>query len=324
MMLMRYILFVFFITSAAKAQQKKTFTNNYFDQPIPADTPVIFAPGLVSDQFGNRDMAISPNGDEMFYTLQFRGGLISTILHSKKINDKWAKPEIASFCGLYGDLEPAFSPDGSKLYFVSNRPMSDAGKTKDYDIWYVTKENGKWTNPQNAGAPINTEKDEFYPSIAKSGNIYFTRAVEGREEDIMVCRYENDKYEPAEGLSDSVNSVADEFNAFVDPDEQYIFFSSYGRKDDLGNGDLYLSKKNEKGEWMQAMHLDKNINSRGIDYCPYITPDKKYFFFTSNRHNIKIPFAEKQDIQSLHALLQSPLNGYDNIYWMKADDIFGR
>ena len=36
--------------------------NAFFNQPLPVDTPVIFAAGTISDEFGNRDMAISPVG----------------------------------------------------------------------------------------------------------------------------------------------------------------------------------------------------------------------------------------------------------------------
>lgn len=295
----------------------------FFDQTPPTDTPQIFAPGIISDQFGNRDMAISPNGDELFYTLQYSRGFISAILYSQRINGKWTPPEVASFSGLYNDLEPAFSPDGGKLYFVSNRPLNQTGNKKDYDVWYVTKENGKWQHAINAGMFINSEKDEFYPSVTKSGNIYFTRGAEGREEDIFFCRFINGKYTDAEAMSDSVNSILDEFNAFVDPDEAFIIFSSFGRKDDMGSGDLYISK-NIQGVWMNAIHLTAPINSTALDYCPYVSSDKKYFFFTSGRHDIKIPFEKQQTISSLHSLLQDPLNGYDNIYWMKADEVLKR
>ena len=217
--------------------------------------------------------------------------------------------------------QPAFSYDGTKLYFVSNRALNNERKTKDYDVWFVTKQNSEWTNPQNVGAPVNSEKDEFYPSLTKHDDIYFTRAVDGREEDILFCKFNNGKYEEAQALPDAINSVDDEFNAFVDTDEQFIIFSVYGRKDDNGGGDLYISKKNEKGEWMQATNLNVPVNSKYLDYCPYITHDKKYFFFTSNRHSIKIPFDKKLNIQSLQTLLHSPLDGYDNIYWMSASSI---
>src|SRR5438105_9989685 len=160
------------------------FDNSYFNQEPPADACRLFAPGVISNEFGNRDMAISPDGNEIFYTIQYSRGLISVIMNTKKVNGKWSSPEVASFSGMYNDLEPAFSYDGTKLFFVSNRTLNGEGKTKDYDIWFVTKTNGEWTNPQNIGAPVNSEKDEFYPSVTKHGDIYFTRTVEGREEDI--------------------------------------------------------------------------------------------------------------------------------------------
>jgi len=312
----------YFLITAMLIKACLVYSQNkiYFDQTPPSDTPEIFAPGIISDQYGNRDMSISPNSDELFYTLQYSRGLISAILYSQKINGKWTMPEVAFFSGLYNDLEPAFSPDGSKLFFVSNRPLQQTGSKKDYDIWYVTKENGKWQHAVNAGTFINSEKDEFYPSVTKSGNIYFTRAAEGREEDIFLSRLIDGKYTAAKAMNDSVNSTLDEFNAFVDPDETFIIFSSFGRKDDMGNGDLYISR-NIKGVWMQAVHLPTPVNSTALDYCPYVSPDKKYFFFTTGRHDIKIPFEKKQSISSLRSLLQSPLNGYDNIYWMNADGV---
>ncbi len=318
---MRYFFLLLFIVNAAEAQKKQLPDNAYFNQPVPVDTPAIFSDGLVSDRFGNRDMAISPNGDEMFYTLQSSNGSINAIIHSNKINGKWIAPEVATFSGQYSDLEPAFSPDGSRLYFSSNRPIKDTGKRKDYDIWFVTKVHGEWVHPQNMGEPVNSPKNEYYPSIAKSGNIYFTRTVENRDEDIMICKFSNNQYQPAESLSSEINSAGAEFNAFIDHDEKFIIFSSYGRSDDLGGGDLYISKQNGKGEWENATNLGDKINSTAIDYCPYITPDKKYFFFSSSRSNIEIPFSQKQTLKSLHTILGNSLNGADNIYWLRANKI---
>ncbi|HRI21814.1 MAG TPA: hypothetical protein PLA68_12715, partial [Panacibacter sp.] len=264
---MRYLFLLLFMANTIQAQQKNLPANAYFDEPVPADIPVMFSDGIISDKFGNRDMAVSPLGDEIFYTLQSANGSINAIIHTSIINGKWTSPEVASFSGLYSDLEPAFSPDGSKLYFSSNRPLSGAGKRKDYDIWFVTKDHGEWVHPQNMGSPVNSVKNEFYASVAKTGNIYFTRAVDNRDEDIMICRFTNNLYQPAESLPDEINSAGDEFNAFVDPDEKFILFSAYGRNDDLGGGDLYISKLNEKSEWQQAINLGDKINTASIDYC---------------------------------------------------------
>ena len=295
--------------------------NTWFNQSLPGKKLTMFAPDIISDEFGNRDMAISPKGDEIFYTMQYNYGMLSTILYSKKINGKWSLPQVADFSGRYKDLEPSFSFDGTKLYFSSNRPLADTGSEKDYDIWYVTKANGKWAKPVNMGSPVNTDKDEYYASVAKNSNIYFTRSVDAREEDIMICKFTDGKYSEAESLPDSINSIGDEFNAFVDPDENYIIFSGYKRKDGFGNGDLYISKKNEKGEWQHAKNLGAIINSAKLDYCPYVTPDKKYFFFTSNRHDIKTSFKKAKTLKELKTMMHNPLNGFDNIYWIEADEI---
>ena len=169
------------------------------------------------------------------------------------------------------------------------------------------------------GSPVNTGKDEYYASLATNNNIYFTRAVDGREEDIMVCRFADGKYSVAESLPDAINSVGDEFNAFVDPDEKYILFAGVRRPGLYGSGDLYISKKNENGERQEAKNLGAIINSAALDYCPYVTRHKKYFFYTGNKSGLKSAFAKKQTIQQLRTKLRSPLNGNDNIYWIKAD-----
>ena len=74
---------------------------------------------------------------------------------------------------------------------------------------------------------------------------------------------------------------------------------------------------------MEAVDLGNSINKPGLNYCPYISPDKKYFFFTSNRGGVKAPFAEKQNAKSLYSKMHSSLNGADNIYWMEAKKIIG-
>lgn len=309
------ILFLIFPTMLF-AQLK---SNSYFNQPVPDSIPVFFAPGEISDELGNRDMAISPLGDEIFYTNQYRGGVFSTIMYSRKINGKWSKPEVASFCSRYNDLEPAFSSDGSKLFFASSRPVS-VDAQKDYDIWYVTKEKGVWGNANTVGSPVNTDRDEFYPSISRTGNIYFTREMDGQGEDIVVCMAKGKGFDSAVSLP-VINSTGGEFNAFVDPDEQYILFTGYKRKGNLGTGDLYISRKNESGLWGDPINLGSTINAGGLTYCPYVSPDKKYFFFTSSRGIFKTPFVEKQSIGQLKKLVNSPMNGWDNIYWVKVDSI---
>ena len=87
------------------------------------DTPEPFLKGIV-DQFPNvRDIAISPNGDEVIFSAQSVMGDISALVSVTKTSEGWSQPNVVSFSGQFFDLEPFFSPDGLQLYFVSNRPF---------------------------------------------------------------------------------------------------------------------------------------------------------------------------------------------------------
>ena len=293
------------------------------DHWLPPAVPALFGEVHINTEFRERDFALSPDGTEIFYTLQSPKANFQTIVYLKKdANGKWSQPEVASFSGKFTDLEPAFTVDGKKLLFVSNRPITGTG-TKDFDIWYVEKENNQWGVPKNLGLPVNSASNEFYPSVGASGNLYFTCHCNNSKsgEDIFVSVFTNGKFTDPVALEGGVNSAADEFNAFVSPDEQYIIFSSYGRKDDRGGGDLYMSKRNASGQWMPASNMAV-LNSDKLDYCPFVSFDGHILFFTSERHHLQTAFPDKPATYSqLIKDYSSVLNGGGNIYWVSLEEV---
>ncbi len=303
--------------------QQALLAQNGTSSIVPSTGPALFSEAAINTQFSERDFALSPDGNELFYTLQSPARNFQTIVHLQK--DKsghWSKPAIAAFAGRYSDLEPAFTIDGNKLFFASNRPLS-GDQPKDFDIWVVEKKNGQWGEPKNIGAPVNTTGDEYYPSVAKNGNLYFTATRKNTigKEDIYISSFQNGKYSEPVSLDSAINSTTYEFNAFVSPDEDFIIFSSYGRKDDKGKGDLYMSVKDKNGKWQPAKNLTI-LNSDKLDYCPFVSFDKKTLFFTSERHVLKESFTDKPT--TYDELLKGysyPLNGGGNIYWIRFDAI---
>lgn len=282
--------------------------------------PALFT--TASTDMSERDMAIAPDGSEMFYTMAGPRNSFSVILQRKRKSDNtWSSPEVAPFSGKFSDLEPALSADGKKLFFSSNRPVT-GDNVKDYDVWMTEKINGKWSEPTNAGPQVNTAGNEFYPSPASNGNLYFTAEYEKGvgKEDIFVSRWINGAFIESVALDTAVNSGQWEYNAFVSPDEQFILFTSYGRKDDNGGGDLYMSIKGTDGKWQPARNLTI-LNSTVIDYCPFVSFDKKVLFFTSTRHNIPKVFEKPPSYQALSNYLHQPQNGSENIYWISFEAV---
>ncbi len=295
-----------------------SFAANYsFSKDNPREVKP-FMPEIVKQFPDVRDIALSPNGGEAYFTIQSYANEISAIVFVTLEDGTYSKPKVASFSGRYGDMEPCFSADGLKLYFVSNRPNTMQETTEsNYDIWYVERKsiNEAWGAPVNMGFPVNTGDNEFYPNVAKSGNLYFTcdgRGSKGKD-DIFMCEFRNGKYLERESLSDSINSEGMEFNAFVAPDESYLIYTCYNKKGDFGSGDLYISRK-EKGVWKKGMNLGSDFNTNKMEYCPFVDTKNGVLYFTSRRNKVNTNFDSEQTLEELLGEMNRYENGQSRLY----------
>jgi hypothetical protein len=278
------------------------------------ELPELFMEGLVSTALYERDIAISTTGEEIIFTRgTFNQGL-RVLISISRVSGKWGPEKILPFSGKYQDIEPFLSPDDNTLYFASNRPVYGDTSRTDYNIWKVVRKEKGWGEPQPLDSLVNTAKDEFFPSVSANGNLYFTATREngfGRE-DIFLSEYLNGNYRPPVPLDSLINSPAFEFNAYVNPQETMLVFSSYGREDGFGGGDLYFSKKNKDGIWSEAKNFGPGINTEYLDYCPFVDLKAGNFYFTSERFDNDMPGITKSDQIDSIALIT--LNGMGNIY----------
>ncbi|NNE98658.1 MAG: hypothetical protein HKN25_06525 [Pyrinomonadaceae bacterium] len=270
-------------------------------------------PGLqVLAKYPNvRDFTMSPNGNEAYVTMQSPLGDRSVIAVVKKTRGKWQKPELASFSGKFTDLEASFSPDGSRLYFVSSRPLNKSDeKPKDMDIWYVERSssNSNWSEPKNIGAPVNSKGNEFYPSVAANGNLYFTLKSDKSkgEDDIFLSEWKNGGYTEPVSLGEAINTKGAEYNAYIAPDESFLIFGGWRRKDGLGSGDMYISYRDRNGVWSKAKNMGKRVNSRYMEFCPFVDWKTKTLYFTSRRSSVS-----RKRYDSLEAF-ESEIFKYEN------------
>lgn len=210
------------------------------------------------------------------------------IRYTKLEGKIWSKPKVLLSHDKYSWNDPFLSPDENRLYFISNKALESNKIKEDYDIWYIEREDNKW-NPKliHIGANINTNKNEYYISFAKDGRMYFSsnkNAVENKQHNFNIYSSELKEgiFQEPKLLDDSINTKAYEADVFVSPDESYVIFCSI-RKEGYGKGDLYISFKDETGNWSKATNMGAVINTEGHELCPFVTKDGKYFFYTSNQ-----------------------------------------
>lgn len=292
---------------------------SYLGQTPPGDTAELFAPGIVSNGFNNRDMAMTPDGSEFYFAVNMRNFELSTIVTIHQTRGGWDGPYVPAFARDHNlkFLEPAISPDGSKFFFVASQKD---GKNNN-DIWVMNREAEGWGEPVKLGDTINTAVSETFPSLTNSGTLYFSRVSEDPAvEHIYRSKLVDGSYTEAERLPENVNAGKTRFNAFVAPDESYLIVSVYGREDSLGSIDYYIVYRNLQDEWSEPVNLGDRINTAGAqEYSPFVSRDGNYFFFMSSR------LPEDDDLNDdtysldgLNKVFNNPQNGNSDIYWIDA------
>jgi hypothetical protein len=106
-------------------------------------------------------------------------------------------------------------------------------------------------------------------------------------------------------------------DVFIAPDERTIIFSS-SQAGGYGNTDLYVSFRRGDGAWTAPQNLGSTINSAYQEYCPSLSPDGKYFFFSSYKRPEQTSVPEMRSLDEILRLYRQPYNGAGDVYWVDA------
>ena len=283
----------------------------------PLTEPAIFASGVISTADFDSHPAFTPDGKTLYFLRSSPTFNFWTIVVSHFENNHWSAPEVLPISGQYRDADPFITRDGKRFYFISDRPKdaaSASGTGRSLDIWFMDRSGNGWAAPQNVGEPVNSSGNEWYPTIAQDGTIYFGSDRPGGKgrTDIYRSRLVNGKYTEPENLGDAINSQSEEFEPYISPDQKYLIFMAQ-RPDGRGGSDLYISYQRD-GSWTKAANLGDKINSSGSEYSPLVSPDGKYFFWSSTRSAALTTQAKRLTYDDLLNRLRNPGNGLGDIY----------
>ena len=182
------------------------------------------------------------------------------------------------------DYAPIISADESELYFTSRRNTKggiDPFDDMPYeDIYRSYNINNQWTEANNVGAPLNTKKHDAALGLSADGQTIFL-FLNG---DIYQSRLEGDQWQKPVKLNENINSPSTERSISLSADERTLVFTRDGGGG-LGGRDIYLSEKDDKGNWGPAKNLGSSINTIWDEDGLFLHPDGKTLYFSSNGHN---------------------------------------
>lgn len=278
-----FVIFVFIIH--AQQDDFPLLKGPYLGQTPPGMTPEIFAPEIMATMEYELCSGFMNNGRLfIFKRFPLDGDWKYAPTSIMELKDgKWNIPYQTSFYDLY-PYNFSVAPDGETLIFTTIRTSDGSGQLGDPNIGKIRKTSEGWSNPTMFGQSINTEWSDNYPSVTKDGTLYFMSNRPGGfgQNDLYRSELTDGIYSNVENLGSPVNTELSEVDAFIAPDESYLIYcltASFG----FGGVDLYITFRKHDGSWLKPVNMGKKINTSGHESRPYVTPDGKFFFFTSNR-----------------------------------------
>jgi Tol biopolymer transport system component len=249
-----------------------TLTNPWLGQTPPDATPRTFASGSY-----HSSPTFSPDG-----RIAYWGGEYSTakIYTSRLDGETWTPPAIINFSeDMNSYRDPFISPDGQRLYFISEEPIPGSSAPIKENIWVMEKEGDGWGAPQPLPDSVNVLPLHWTVSVASNYNLYYAAGPIGVS-DIYLSRYIDGEYAEAILLDKPVNSEGLEFTPNIAPDESYLLFSRMDKRNSTPY--LFISYALDSG-WSEPQRIE-NIKY-GIS--PIVTPDRNYVIYLSSPYTFE-------------------------------------
>jgi outer membrane protein OmpA-like peptidoglycan-associated protein len=187
----------------------------------------------------------------------------------------------------YTEYNPVVSADESVMAFTALRP--NTGKTRTGDKFieeiYISYNNaGSWSEPKVISIAHNYNVGTA--GISADGQrmlIFMGGSIDPGG--LFEITKSGDSWSKPGLITPTINTPKYlESTASITPDGKTIYFAS-DRLGGHGGLDIYKTTMQANGSWSAPANLGPEINSKANEDAPFIHPDQKTLFFTSEGHN---------------------------------------
>lgn len=172
--------------------------------------------------------------------------------------------------------------DGSQLLFTRKEAMGN-GVQKEY-LYTSQWDGGQWAEPQQltfSDFPEDVDPGAAFIS-ADGKKLYLTGCGWRRDSscDLYVSELVDGQWSMPQAIQGSVNTNSWESQPCVSSDGKELYFVS--RRN--GSADIYRSLRNADGTWSEPQNMGAPINSKGTEMAPFLHPDGRTLYFSSDKH----------------------------------------
>lgn len=171
---------------------------------------------------------------------------------------------------------PVISGDGNLLIYLVDYPS-------DKKIMMSTRDSRGWTRPRNINQELGMVGETYPVSLSYDGKELYLAHYFYSHSDIFVSSFKDGKWTEAVPLGPNINGRTSETHASISKDGNTLYFTS-DKRGGMGSYDIYVSHRNEKGEWGPAKNLGPVINTPYEEHTPFISSDGRTLFFSSQGH----------------------------------------
>jgi OOP family OmpA-OmpF porin len=187
----------------------------------------------------------------------------------------------------FDEQNPVVSPDGKRLYFTrSGHPQNEGGVIDKGDIWYSEKDSLGWSEARHAGSTINHKGLNGIVGFSANGQrIYLINYMDNTgliQKGITMSDWVKDHWSIPQPINIRFFSNSSEYLSGTISIDEKVMILSMKSFDSYGNEDLYVTLKQEDGNWSELQNMGIAINTYAEEWAPFLAGDMQTLYFASN------------------------------------------
>ncbi|MBC7865573.1 MAG: PD40 domain-containing protein [Bacteroidia bacterium] len=218
----------------------------------------------------------------------------------KNAKDKMAAPVKITITNMgdslnseFADFSPVVSADERMIIFTyrgnEGTGASEGLRTSDgryFEDVFVSykKDDGGWTRPVPLSKNVNTNGHEGAVGLTPDGQELLIYRDDAGDGNIYHSSWNGKEWSVPLKFGPEINSKYWEPSACFSADGDILFFVS-DRPGGFGGRDLYRCKKLPNGKWSLPLNLGPKINTQYDEESPFLHPNGKDFYFSSEGHS---------------------------------------